>query len=179
MGHTDVYESEHWHIRSLNFETCDNTGFNRRQMYLLATLPAAVINIKSRAITWLCRRSRSSREAPFKCTPGGRETWTMEEILIEKVRQHHVLYNMKSPDYRDHHLRQEAWENIARDMETKGMFQNHRIIRIQLIRNKNLPAPWQIILEWSPNRLPSVGSGVCVKVIPCELLERIIIKLIN
>lgn len=36
----------------------------------------------------------------------------MEEILIEKVREHAVLYNHGFLEYRDQHIRQAAWEEI-------------------------------------------------------------------
>ncbi|XP_054006235.1 uncharacterized protein LOC128891074 [Hylaeus anthracinus] len=44
----------------------------------------------------------------------------MEELLIDKVRMHEVLYNMKSPNYRDQSIRQEAWEDIGRDLKMKA-----------------------------------------------------------
>ncbi|XP_076179460.1 XPG-like endonuclease isoform X3 [Ptiloglossa arizonensis] len=44
----------------------------------------------------------------------------MEELLIEKVRMHEVLYNMKSPNYRDQNIRQAAWDDIGRDFKMKA-----------------------------------------------------------
>jgi len=36
----------------------------------------------------------------------------MEEMLTEKVRQRTFLYDTKSPDYSDQHIRAIAWEGI-------------------------------------------------------------------
>ncbi|KAJ8936729.1 hypothetical protein NQ318_007089 [Aromia moschata] len=41
----------------------------------------------------------------------------MDEFLIECVRKHPVLYNMKSTDYMDQKIRQEAWEEVGRDVK--------------------------------------------------------------
>jgi hypothetical protein len=43
----------------------------------------------------------------------------MEEMLIEKVRQRTFLYNTKSPDYRDQHMRANAWEGIGKELKIK------------------------------------------------------------
>jgi hypothetical protein len=48
----------------------------------------------------------------------------MEKMLIEKLHQRTFLYDTKSPDYRDQHMRANAWEergkelkiNVKRDM---------------------------------------------------------------
>jgi hypothetical protein len=34
----------------------------------------------------------------------------MEEMFIEKVHQRTILYDTKSPDYRDQRMRGNAWE---------------------------------------------------------------------
>lgn len=44
----------------------------------------------------------------------------MEEVLIENVRLREVLYNIKSINYRDKKIRQEAWEEIGKDMNITG-----------------------------------------------------------
>jgi hypothetical protein len=44
----------------------------------------------------------------------------MEEKLIEQVRLHEVLFNYKLTSYRDQHIRQEAWEEIGRELQMKG-----------------------------------------------------------
>lgn len=41
-------------------------------------------------------------------------------MLIEMVRQHECLYNMKSKHYRDQNMRGEAWEEIAEKMGLAG-----------------------------------------------------------
>jgi hypothetical protein len=43
----------------------------------------------------------------------------MEEMLIEKVRQRTFLYETKSPDYRDQHMRANAWEEIGKEWKIK------------------------------------------------------------
>jgi len=46
----------------------------------------------------------------------------MEEMLIEKVRQRTFLYDTKSPDYRDQHMRANAWERIGKELKIKRKF---------------------------------------------------------
>ena len=46
----------------------------------------------------------------------------MEEMLIEKVRQRTFLYDAKSPDYRDQHMRANAWEEIGKELKIKCKF---------------------------------------------------------
>jgi len=46
----------------------------------------------------------------------------MEEILIEKLRQRTFLYDTKSPDYRDQHMRVYAWEGIGKELKIKCKF---------------------------------------------------------
>jgi hypothetical protein len=43
----------------------------------------------------------------------------MEEMLTEKVRQRTFLYDTKSPDYRDQHMRANAWEEIGKGLKIK------------------------------------------------------------
>ena len=55
----------------------------------------------------------------------------MEEMLIEKVRQRILLYDTKSPDYRDQHRRVNAWEGIGKELKIKRNFYvNSRDVRI-------------------------------------------------
>jgi hypothetical protein len=46
----------------------------------------------------------------------------MEEILIEEVLQPTFLYDTKSPDYRDQHMRDNAWEEIGKELKIKRKF---------------------------------------------------------
>jgi len=46
----------------------------------------------------------------------------MEETLIEKVRQRTFLYDTKSPDYRDQHMRAIAWEGVGKELKIKRKF---------------------------------------------------------
>jgi len=43
----------------------------------------------------------------------------MEEMLIEKVRQRTFLYDTKSPDYRDQHMKTNAWKGIGKELKIK------------------------------------------------------------
>jgi hypothetical protein len=38
----------------------------------------------------------------------------MQEMLIEKVRQRTILYDTKSQDYREQHMRANVWEGIEK-----------------------------------------------------------------
>jgi hypothetical protein len=42
----------------------------------------------------------------------------MEEMLIQKVRQEIFLYD-KSPDYKDQHMRANAWEETGKESVNK------------------------------------------------------------
>jgi hypothetical protein len=42
----------------------------------------------------------------------------MEEMLFEKVRQR-TFYDTKAPDYRDQHMRANAWEEIRKEYKIK------------------------------------------------------------
>lgn len=48
----------------------------------------------------------------------------MEIILIEHVRAHSCLYDIKSKYYRDQSMRQEAWEEIGREMNVTSKYYN-------------------------------------------------------
>ena len=43
-------------------------------------------------------------------------------MLIEKVRQRAFLYDTKSPDYTDQHMRANAWEEIGKELKIKRKF---------------------------------------------------------
>jgi hypothetical protein len=43
-------------------------------------------------------------------------------MLIEKVRQRTFLYDTKSPDYVDQHMRANAWEGTGKDLKIKRKF---------------------------------------------------------
>jgi hypothetical protein len=43
----------------------------------------------------------------------------IEEMLTEKVRQRTFLYDTKSPDYRDQHMRANAWEERRKELKIK------------------------------------------------------------
>jgi hypothetical protein len=46
----------------------------------------------------------------------------MEEILIEKVRRRTFLYDTKSPDYREQHMRANAWDGMGKELKIKHKF---------------------------------------------------------
>jgi hypothetical protein len=61
----------------------------------------------------------------------------MEEMLIEKVRQRTFLYDTKSPDYRDQHMRANALEGIGKELKIKPEFYvSSRDVRIVCPRLK-------------------------------------------
>ena len=43
-------------------------------------------------------------------------------MLIEKVRQRTFLYDTKSPDYGDQHMRANVWEGIGKELKIKRKF---------------------------------------------------------
>jgi hypothetical protein len=59
----------------------------------------------------------------------------MEEMLIEKVHQWTVLDDTKSPDYRDRHIRANAWEGIGKELKIK-FYVSSRDVRIVCPRLK-------------------------------------------
>lgn len=46
----------------------------------------------------------------------------MDLLIIDHVREHPCLYDMKSKFYRDQTMRQEAWEEIAREINSTGTY---------------------------------------------------------
>jgi hypothetical protein len=61
----------------------------------------------------------------------------MEEMVIGKVRQRTFLYDTNSPDYRDHHMRANAWEGIGKELKIKRKFYvSSRDVRIVCPRLK-------------------------------------------
>lgn len=44
----------------------------------------------------------------------------MEEALIEKVREHRVLYDTCLSEYRDQYMRQAAWKQIGEELQITG-----------------------------------------------------------
>jgi hypothetical protein len=47
-------------------------------------------------------------------------TKKMNEQIIEKVRQYEFLYNQHLRNYRDQNMRQEAWEEIGKELKISG-----------------------------------------------------------
>jgi hypothetical protein len=61
----------------------------------------------------------------------------MEEMLIEKLRQQTFLYDTKSPDYRDQHMRAKARERKEKELKIKREFYvSSRDVRIVCPRLK-------------------------------------------
>ena len=46
----------------------------------------------------------------------------MEEMLIQKLQQWAFLYDTKSPDYKDQHMRANTWEGIGKELKIKCKF---------------------------------------------------------
>jgi hypothetical protein len=67
----------------------------------------------------------------------------MEEMRIEKVRQRTLLYDTKSPDYSDQHMRANEWERIGKELKIKRKFyvssRDVRIVctRLNVVRARN------------------------------------------
>jgi hypothetical protein len=62
----------------------------------------------------------------------------MEEMFIEKVRQRTFLYDTKSPDYRDQHMRANTSEGIGKESKIKRKFYvSSRDVRIVCPRLKD------------------------------------------
>jgi hypothetical protein len=61
-------------------------------------------------------------------------------MLIDKVRQRTFSYDTKSPDYRDQHMRANAWEGIGKELKIKRKFYvSSSDVRIVCPRLNNLP----------------------------------------
>ena len=59
-------------------------------------------------------------------------------MLIEKVCQWTFLYDTKSPDYTDQHMRANAWEGIGKELKIKSKFYvSSRDVRIVCPRLDN------------------------------------------
>jgi len=55
----------------------------------------------------------------------------MEGILIEKVHQRTFLYDTKSPDYRDQHMRANTCVGIGKELKIKrGFYVSSQDVRI-------------------------------------------------
>jgi glycerophosphoryl diester phosphodiesterase len=53
----------------------------------------------------------------------------IEEMLTEKGYQQTFLYETKSPDYRDQHMRANEWEGIRKELKIKR-YVSSRDVRI-------------------------------------------------
>ena len=81
----------------------------------------------------------------------------MEEMLTEKVRQRTFLYDTKSPDYRDQHMRANAWEGIGKVLKIKRKFyESSRDVRIVCSR---------LCFQLLPYPFPCVGSRILISII--------------
>nr|CAI5855432.1 unnamed protein product [Callosobruchus analis] len=78
----------------------------------------------------------------------------MEELLIENVRKYEVLYNHSSRDYRDQRIRQEAWEEIGREL------------KITAEKAKQLWDKLRRCFNNARNRRLSTKSGQATKTVP-------------
>jgi hypothetical protein len=75
----------------------------------------------------------------------------MEEMLFEKVRQRTFLYDTKSPDYRDQHIRANTWEGIGKELKIKCKFYvSSRDVRIV--------CPWLNISHGRENLIADRGQ---------------------
>ncbi|GFQ77423.1 uncharacterized protein TNCT_567901 [Trichonephila clavata] len=67
--------------------------------------------------------------------------WTPEqdEILIDFVRNHDVLYNIRHPDYRKVQAKQHLWESIGTTLEKSGSCKRWGYARDYYIRRRGNP----------------------------------------
>jgi hypothetical protein len=91
----------------------------------------------------------------------------MEEMLTEKVRRRTLLYDTKPPDYREQHMRANAWEET-------GKVSSSRDVRIVCARLKLRASVYFIV---TPTITPKVSllwrsGGVCVVTWSQELCWR-------
>ena len=64
----------------------------------------------------------------------------LRKCLLKKVRQTTFLYDTKSPDYRDQHMRANTWEGIGKELKIKRKF----YVRSRDVR---IVCPWLNIQE--------------------------------
>nr|CAI5836616.1 unnamed protein product [Callosobruchus analis] len=77
----------------------------------------------------------------------------MEELLIENVRKYEVLYNHSSRDYRDQRIRQEAWEEIGKELKITAEKAKQLWDKLRCFNNAR-------------NRRLSTKSGQATKTVP-------------
>jgi hypothetical protein len=76
----------------------------------------------------------------------------MEEMLIERVRQQTFLYDTKSPDYREQHMRANAWEGIGKELKIKReLYVSSRDVRVVCPRLKSLILPLHVSASCVPS----------------------------
>jgi hypothetical protein len=77
------------------------------------------------------------------------------KCLLKKVRQRTFLYDTKSPDYRDQHMRANAWEGMGKELEIKRKFYvSSRDVRIVCHRLKSWYCAISVTYvkkSWSPS----------------------------
>ena len=85
-------------------------------------------------------------------------------MLTEKVRQRTFLYDTKSPDYRDQHMRANAWEGIGKELKIKRKFYvSSRDVRIVCPRLKSLARHQRLISYYEANsRLNEITDGISI-----------------
>ena len=117
----------------------------------MAHIHTSVTLLTSRDLALSSGCSRANTPLKFLLSHTFRETWRtcralfrryqlfpeMEEILIEKVRKRTFLYDTKSPDYREQHIRANAWEVMGKELKIKHKFYvSSRDVRIVCPRHK-------------------------------------------
>jgi hypothetical protein len=118
----------------------------------MAKIYTSVTLLTSRDLAWSSSRLTCQHASlKFLLSDTFRETWrtcralfrryqlfpVTEEMLIEKVRQRTFLYHSKSPDFRDQHMRANAWEGIGKELKIKRKFYvSSRDVRIVCPRLK-------------------------------------------
>ncbi|KAB0800405.1 hypothetical protein PPYR_06145 [Photinus pyralis] len=78
-----------------------------------------------------------------------------DQLLIEKVRRYEFLYNQHSSHYRDQNMRQEAWEEIARELnssasQVKDMWSKLRNCYSNALKRRKFKKSGQAAKKYTP-----------------------------
>jgi hypothetical protein len=85
-----------------------------------------------------------------------------KKCLLKKCANGPSLYDTKSPDYRDQHMRDNAWEGIGMGLKIKRKFDvSSRDVRIVCPRLKSLARRQRLISYYEANsRLNEITDGI-------------------
>jgi hypothetical protein len=97
-------------------------------------------HVPARLSNFCCRTHFVRRDVPVELSSDVTSCFSeMGETLIGKVRQRTFLYDTKSLDYRDQHMRANAWEGIGKKLKIKCKYYvSSRDVRIVCPRLKSI-----------------------------------------